>query len=256
MITANMATYPPRAQTLGTVISRIAPQVDVLNIILNAYNQAPPIPDLPANVRFVFPPADLKDTGKFYPPAERGGLVFFVDDDILYPEDYVLRTLRWFDHFGDHCALGFHGSIYLALHQSNLRRLPKLVRTWVRGDDPIPRNRRTYSFEESLSNPVVVDQLGTGVCAMRAEDVPPFDYMTDSQKFVDVRLARWCFEKNITPICLPRESLWLQPIDYQETIYASYTRNSPANVAKEIRSFAFRRSNVGQLPSPAAESQP
>jgi hypothetical protein len=249
MITANMATYPPRERTLGAVIRRIAPQVDLLNVTLNGYGQAPFIEDLPGNVQFVFPPTDLKDTGKFYPRFQRNGFVFFVDDDILYPEDYVSQTLRWFENYSNRrCALGFHGSIYLALHQSKLRRLPKLLRLWVRGQDPITRNRLTYSFYEQLDQPVVVDQLGTGVAALRTADVPPFEYMADSQRFVDVRLARWCYEKGIMPICLPRERCWLKPINYQETIYASYTQNPSADVSKEIRSFALKRGNLGRTP--------
>ena len=249
MITANMATYPAREPTLGAVLARLAPQVDVLNITLNEYRSAPNIQNIPSNVRLLWPPTDLKDTGKFYPRAPETGFVFYVDDDILYPKNYVEQTLWWFDRYQtQRCALGFHGCFYLAFHQADLRRLPKLLRTWVRGQDHLAQNRRTFSFDEKLDHPTVVDQLGTGTLAMRTENLPPFDYMRDSQKFVDVRLARWLFEKEITPICLPREGSWLQPIQYPETIYASYTRSSPEKLVEEIRSFALKRKDLGQQP--------
>jgi hypothetical protein len=34
--------------------------------------------------------------------------------------------------------------------------------------------------------------------------MPPYDYMKDAQAFVDVRFARWCFEKGIHQAAAPR----------------------------------------------------
>ena len=41
MITANLATYPPRRETLEAVAGYISPQVDQMNIVLNQYDEIP-----------------------------------------------------------------------------------------------------------------------------------------------------------------------------------------------------------------------
>jgi hypothetical protein len=64
--------------------------------------------------------------------------------------------------------------------------------------------------------------------------------MNGSQKFVDVRLARWAFEQGITEVCLPREAGWLKPIRYEATIFDDFTRKNPPEVTREILTFAFK----------------
>jgi len=76
--------------------------------------------------------------------------------------------------------------------------------------------------------------------------MPSFDYMRTSQKFVDVRMARWCLSNNLKPICLPRKEQWLNEIAHDETIYESYTSCIPPAVEAEIRSFALRRKQTGK----------
>ena len=85
---------------------------------------------------------------------------------------------------------------------------------------------------------------------MRSEDVPPFDYMRDSQKFVDVRLAKWCFERGIARVCIALDRDWLTEsgslgYDFSETIVNDFTYKHHPHVAREIRTFAFRTPGVG-----------
>ena len=86
---------------------------------------------------------------------------------------------------------------------------------------------------------------------MLAKHAPPYEFMRSSQKFVDVRLARWCFERGITRVSLPRQGAWILPSDaegvtFEETIVDDFTMQHHAHVAKEIRTFAFKESRVGQ----------
>ncbi|MDA1155039.1 MAG: hypothetical protein O2873_09865 [Proteobacteria bacterium] len=95
--------------------------------------------------------------------------------------------------------------------------------------------------------------MATNAAIMRGKDVPPYDYMKTSQKFVDVRLAKWCFERGIPRICLPRSNGWLGSssevlgIAYDETIHKGFTRTHPTHVADEIYEFAFKTPNIGKL---------
>jgi hypothetical protein len=229
MIVANLATYPPRSAELPRVIFNLAPQVDRLNIVLNNYTTLPEIDELPRHVRLILPPTDLKDTGKFYAPPARDDFVFFVDDDIVYPPNYVANSLSWLRKFGsDRFVVGFHGSIYRAIDDLN--------------------HRDIFNFATGLKKPIIVDQLGSGTLAMRGCNCPSFGFMAGSERFVDVRLAKWCYEKNLTMLCLPREPNSLVSVPFDETIHTSFTLHSPPHVVREVRAFALKRADVGKSP--------
>jgi len=246
MIIANLATYPPRRAALKQVIQRLSNQVDKLNVVLNEYTEVPQW-HLPQNVNLVIPPEDLKDCGKFYPTVGSDDVVFLVDDDILYPPDYVAKTLDWLLRMPSALyAVGFHGSLYRVRKSDPA----KTILRWLRlasDQNALEIERKVFYFRSKLDNPILVDQLGTGTLAIRGRHLPPFEYMRTSQKFVDVRLARWFFDRGIAPVCLPRKENWLAPIEHEETIYNQFTVSAPAHIGREIQAFSLKRKNVGTM---------
>ena len=68
--------------------------------------------------------------------------------------------------------------------------------------------------------------------------------------FVDVRLARWCFDKGIDLVCLPRAAGWLTEERFDERIY-DFTRGNPERVVREVATYAFRNPRRGTRPAPA-----
>ena len=90
------------------------------------------------------------------------------------------------------------------------------------------------------------DQIATNSAILRPQDMPPLDYMRGSQKFVDVRLAKWSFEQGIAHVALPREKWWITQIDVDESIYESFTQTFPPHVDDEILSYALKRPNIGK----------
>jgi len=60
MITANLATYPPRREALEKVVAAISPQVDRLNVVLNEYDAVPAELQKYPNVVPLIPETDLK----------------------------------------------------------------------------------------------------------------------------------------------------------------------------------------------------
>ncbi len=241
MIVANLATYPPRRDGLLRVTAAIAPQVDRLNIVLNEYDA--PLHELAAypNVHQIVPPSDTKDTGKFLPDVADAEFVFLIDDDLVFPADFVETSLQRFRALGrGRFVAGYHSSLYYR-PKLNLRD-SRAFRRWLQGLDPrmIAEFRRTQKMREDIEQPVVVDQVATNAALLRAADLPPFDYMRTSQRFVDVRLARWCFEHKIVPVALPRAANWIGTVRYDETIYRGFTKTNPLGVAREIRTYAFK----------------
>ncbi len=254
MIVANLATYPPRREAVLGVVRTIAPQVDRLNVVLNQFDA--PLPELASfeNVEQIIPTSDTKDAGKFYPTTSDARYVLMIDDDIIYPANYVSKTLHALEDLGESGVLGgYHGSIYQKPKFSlTKRKLRKWFSYITRGN--LADFRKVHVFRNELKAPVVVDQIATNAAIMRGQDMPPYSFMADSQKFVDVRLARWCFEKNITCICLPRDAGWLSDIRFDETIYEGFTQTNPPHVTREILSYAFKNPASGRPPSGAITS--
>lgn len=244
MICANLATYPPRRSNLLRVVKSVSPQVDRLNVVLNQFSS--PLRELQRfeNVRQIIPDEDTKDAGKFYPDVSGADFVLLIDDDLIFPEDFVAQSVASLKALGPGYMGGYHGSVYERPRPAfSLRAL----RRWLLySAGRIADNRRILRFYEGLEHPVLVDQIATNTAIMRGCDLPPFEFMRDSQKFVDVRLARWCFEQGIRPVCLPRTSGWLGEVRFEETIYRGFTRRNPPHVAKEIWSYAFKIEGSGK----------
>lgn len=245
MIVANLATYPPRAHRLESVVAALSHQVDLLNIVLNEYEEIPSALRRLTNVRLILPDVDYKDVGKFHPKVDGNDLVFLVDDDLNYPRDYVSATRHHIDSLGAApCVYGYHGTIYA---RPRFSWSPRRFVRWLRyGPDRILEGKDVYRFSRSLDQPTVVDQIGTGTAVLAGHLMPPLEYMLTSRKFVDVRMARWCFERSISMVCLPRSSSWLTEERQQDRIF-DFTRSHPAEVAAEVAQFAFRNQARGQV---------
>ena len=215
-------------------------------MVLNEYST--PLAELNdiANIRQVIPPRDLKDVGKFMPDVSQAKFVFLIDDDILYPPDYVRRSLNQIATLGPRRAVwGYHASTYLrpafALRAKQIRALVN----WYRGRPDLVR--QVSFFERALERAMFVDQLGTGTVICRGSDMPPFTFMESSAKFVDVRFAGWCHGSGLDQIALPREAGWLKAVRHDETIFSEFTLHMPDHVVREIRGFAGERAHVGHI---------
>ena len=245
MIVANLATYPKRRDHLAAVIAAIAPQVDRLNLVLNQYEAVLPEFAGVANLNQILPDEDTKDVGKFYPDTSGADWVFMIDDDMNYPPDYVARSLSAMKALAPRRVLGgYHGSLY---YRPGPTLRPKRLIGWLRWRrERIADYRRPLRFREALERPTVVDQIATNAAVIAGADMPPYSFMAGSQKFVDVRLARWCHEKGILPVCLPRAAGWLSEERYEETIFRDFTRQNPPHVAEEIWTYAMQVPGRGE----------
>ena len=238
MIIANLATYPGRRHLLENVVSILSRQVDIINVVLNEYNEVPEEIKKYPNVFTYLLKEDLKDMGKFYPDTNKAKYILLVDDDIIYPHDYVSETVRVYESLNlAHVVGGYHGSIYIKPKLSFYIRKPWFIFGWK---NRIPTFRKIYGFDQDLNVPVAINQVGTGTTILRGADMPPFEYMMGSQKFVDVRFARWCFERGIKIICLPRTAGWLGQCQVDETLAKTFTGKHFGHVIEEINTFAYK----------------
>ena len=254
MIIANLATYPPRRENLLPVVQAITPQVDRLNVVLNQYEAE--LPELAgiANVNQIIPHEDTKDVGKFYPDVSDADFVFMIDDDLIYPPEFVAQSVASLSALGPSGYMGgYHASTY---YVPTFSLLPKRLIKWLRYSElRIANYRKKHRISEAVKPPVVVDQIATNAAIMRGADFPSYDYMASSQKFVDVRLAKWCFENGIAPVALPKVAHWFGQVKFEETIFHGFTRKNHQHVSDEIMTFAFKVPGSGQIVATHADTE-
>lgn len=221
MIVANMATYPKRRNILRESIERILPQVDRLNLCLNEYKEIPEELSDYKKLNAFIPKKDYKDIGKFVAKVENDDYVLLIDDDIIYPNNYVavlLAECRKFEHLNT--IVGVHGIIYSDLQTENQKL------------------RKVFSFTKYLNRNRVVNQLGTGTVLLRGSQMPSLEYMENSQKFVDVRFAKHLYNENISSICIKREENWMSELRQEESIWQSFTNKWPIEIVREVQVIA------------------
>lgn len=192
MIRAHLATFPPRVGILMQSVNSILPQVDRLCICLNGYDSIPPELADDARIEAMIPDRNLKDAGKFAFAAADDDMVFTIDDDIIYPTDYVTRTMSFFDQLPvDRHVLGYMGN------------------AWVAKDKRGGRGWKTYMFHKRAPHLVKVDVLGTGTTCMLGRNLPKLDDIEDASGFVDLRHARLQTQAGRWMWAVPREHDYL-----------------------------------------------
>ena len=219
---AQVATYPGRLANLPVMLESVAPQFDEIHVVLNEFTkpQQQKLPRLD-NVHYEIPPKDLKDTGKFWRTPDQGEYVFLMDDDLRFPPDYVDKLIDFHRRLPTpRAVVGLHGVIYSDLFEG------------------APASRFVAKFDKALGKPILVNQLGTGVLMLPGELMPPFEFMRTSQRFVDVRFARYCHENNIGLVCVPRSAGWVVDQEPEESIFLTYTRERQSEQLPEIVQFA------------------
>lgn len=131
MITAQLATFPARIAIVPQVIKSLLPQVDRLNVMLNGYDlrqleqlcravDTVPMYNLNSvetkleNPKMVFYLQDnsMTDAAKYLNIEKAEGYIFTCDDDILYPADYVQKTIEAIEKYERKYVITYHGRVW------------------------------------------------------------------------------------------------------------------------------------------------
>jgi len=169
------------------VIAKIAPQVDRVFVALNEYDEIPEALLKFRNVEAVIPKKDLKDAGKFAFPVALDDIVFTIDDDIIYPEDYVENMLKFGDQIGlDNNIIGY---------QAN---------AWVYKKRQDGFGWRNHLFFKPCKKIYGVDVIGTGTACMAGKNMPRLEDIQHSKGYIDVGFSLWQRERGNLMWTLPR----------------------------------------------------
>lgn len=221
-ITACLASYPPRRDKLKVVVESILPQVDHLYVYLNEYSKDD-VPEFLKHSRITVEVggADLRDNGKFFfMDRVRDGYVITVDDDLVYPHDYVQTLIRKIEFYDRKVVVGLHGTIYA-----------KPIKSFFAG-------RTLIHFEEEMKQDTVVNQLGTGTTAFHTSAIRPELAWFRQSGMADVWFAVEARKRRVTLVAIERPVEWLTVQGVEETtLFREFRRNDSVQT-DAIRSVA------------------
>ena len=206
-ISVCMATFPARFNVIGRAVESLLnqrlPPTRIL-IHVNESDTPPPLPDDDRIEVYCSPDENLTDIGKFKMTSlVDSGYVLTVDDDIIYPEDYIELHVAWLKRFDNNVITGFHGAV-LPVGQP--------IQSWQQYKEM----RRVHWFRRGLSVPLPVQIVGTGTMGYHVDFVR-FDYKKfHNQRMVDLYVAVHAQNHSIPMITPPRIDEWMAPIEDED----------------------------------------
>ncbi|HET6917174.1 MAG TPA: hypothetical protein VFH56_13865 [Acidimicrobiales bacterium] len=154
--------------------------------------------------RLILSPGGAGDQMKFAAAAEAPDVFLGVDDDLIYPPDYVETTLRWLADYPD-AIVSYHG--------------------WVAGNGG--EHAENFRCMEAVNSLVGVDVVGTGVCAFRVEAFRPRPEFFKHPNQADLWLAIAAQERGVPRYVLPHRERWFGYTEWPHTIWHDTAHNVP-----------------------------
>ncbi|QIE55638.1 hypothetical protein G5B40_09345 [Pikeienuella piscinae] len=197
-IIGSMATFLARYPLIAPVIASIAPQLDHLFIYANETTDGFPNISRLSNVTVLDGRehrGDLSANGKIYPlKFVRDSIVLTLDDDFIFPPDYVQTYCDLIAKCGGMCAVTTHGGVF-------------------------PSNSDWY-FERTHTFDAIRSVREMHLCSLAGSGTFGFDQRTlrfDPDSFfagvmVDLRLSMLAREQGLPIWVLPRPEGWLRHI--------------------------------------------
>ena len=211
LVVAGMATMPSRLESFELALNSILPQVDRLFLFLDRF-EAPYIsadPKVVVLTSELF--GDLRANGKLMGLNMAGSDAYYfcVDDDIIYPPDYVQRNLQFLKQHDDKVVCSVHASRIQADFSNYLTDRAILHRS-----HPLAQSTR-------------VDVAGTCTAAFHT-GILEFDVRQwETTNMVDLNFALECKKRNIPILSMPRNEGWIKCIaEHQpDSIFAALKKD-------------------------------
>jgi hypothetical protein len=214
-----MASFPDRQQSLPLAVASFAAQVVELHLFLNNGMVFPEL-SLYKNITIHSSSSeDLKDVGKYASMNDVEGYLVVIDDDILYPPDYVSRLLVEVELLDREAVVGVHGIKY--------------SRT-----DPHPDENRMVTHFTKASSGYWADALGAGTIGFHSDTITFSREDFPTVGLGDIYVASKCQGAGVPLWCLARQSGWLNEIETpMESSLFRTNRKNPSLADEVLRSF-------------------
>jgi hypothetical protein len=234
-----MATMPTRSATFARAFSSIVGQVDRLYLYLDGHSEVPRVARNDPRVIPIFSrdEPDLAGNGKFLALMREQQSCFYigVDDDIIYPRNYVARLAARLAAHGSRAVIGVHGAMFNRPLRSYLH------------------DREVLHFSDELRRSQAVDVLGTGTI-MFDTAILKFDASRWSHLgMADLGVAIEASKVGLPTICVARTKDFLLPLEENQTdsIFTASKSNDSRRTSlalelQDLRKF-LRRRRRGEL---------
>ena len=207
-VIVNVSSYR-RIDSLEKTIKSIYHQCDVINIALNDNHDDLPLFLYDTKINLFLTDNSLGDAFKFINLKNQDGYFFTIDDDLIYPSNYVSETIKKCLEFNNKKVITYHGRSFKSFPISSYYR---------------SANER-YACLENVENDVKVQFGGTGVmCFHTSLFKIPIEYFK-FPNMADIWIGKYCMENKIDIICLKHPKGYIQYTPQKTTIYDVESKN-------------------------------
>jgi hypothetical protein len=186
----SMASIKRRKDSVKGVIESIKNQCDELHIYLNDYDEVPQFM-MDEKIKIINASnGDIGDIGKFY-NIQDNCYAFTIDDDIIYPHDYVASLISKIEKYNRQCCVGVHGVIL----NHNVNNYYK--------------NRKCIHYRSMHNHDTGVHILGTGTLAFHTSTIKPYFSDFHAPNMADIWFAILAQKNKVGMRCVSRKAQWL-----------------------------------------------
>ena len=218
----NVASYN-RIDSLIVSLKSIYDQCDKINVCLNNHTGAIPEFLFSPKINLTFTDNSKGDAFKFLYLESSDGYFLTIDDDLIYPSNYV-------DFMVNKCKEHNNKKI-MTLHGRNFGKLP--ISSYYKSAT------ERYQCLNEVKKDVIVQFGGTGVMCFHTsllkKSINEFLY----PNMADVWIGKFAKEKDIQILCLAHSSGYIKYIEQKTTIFDEESNNDKiqTNVVNEIFGF-------------------
>ncbi|KAF0200616.1 MAG: hypothetical protein FD170_3365 [Bacteroidetes bacterium] len=211
-VTAGMATIPGREKSLRDAVNSIINQVDELIITLNGHQS---IPDCLKHekIKVISDPGNSRGDAAKFAILGAQGYLFTLDDDLIYPSDYIAVMIAKIDFYSRKALICHHGRFF--------HNFP--VKSYYHSPARIVRCTDQNHKDQVLHIP------GTGVSGWHSSTLP---HLAINHFYIpnmsDIWMGIYCKINQVQVIGCEHKKYWIQEnsaYDRKGAIYARYNRN-------------------------------
>jgi hypothetical protein len=203
----NVASYN-RLESLLKSVESVINQCDKINITLNSEIKEIPNILLNKKVNLIFSDNSYGDSMKFFNLENENGYFLTIDDDLIYPVNYV-------DYMINKC-IEYENRKVITLHGRNFEKFP--ISGYYKSAT------KKFHFSENVEKDTKVQFGGTGLMCFHTNLIKiPFNYFK-APNMADVWIGKYCMENKIDIICVKHSSNFVEYIPQEETIYDTHSR--------------------------------
>jgi hypothetical protein len=154
-IFVGIACITQRVKALALTIDSLIGQTDKIGVYLNGWEKVPNFLISDKIIIRGMGEPDLGDAGKFFLVETHSGYYFSCDDDLVYPPDYVEKSIEKIKEYKNQAVIGWHGSLILPNFKDYYDK----------------NSRRVFTFSGGRPFDTRVHILGTGCTAFHTSSI-------------------------------------------------------------------------------------